>query len=172
MDEVNPYQSPAKDDESIVVHSPGNDRLHDAVIIVLAVLVLLVFGVGLTTLVIWLSQPPIILAEAAVITIWLSWVTKIANMCPSELVAGFILGRWLRRVRPGHVVVGIGLYLFVTILVLHGVGHTRGGWMWQAIGPVGVLIQNIGYSVLMLAIIAFGVRLGRKAKAKAAGKTN
>ena len=174
MSSENPYQAPQSGELGAAADpaAEGSPVKHDVLIIVLSVLCLLIVGGGGSYLVYRLIFPPGYYPGFALSTFfWISWGARVVGGFTGQLVAGALLGRYLKRVRPRYVLWGIVLYIagasIVELVVFFDAGHAV--WL-DTVGPVGALVQRVGHLAVLLAVVYGGILLGRKAQREAEQK--
>jgi hypothetical protein len=93
--------------------------------------------------------------------IWFHWGGKIVGRLACDLAAGFLLGRYLRRVNPIHAVVAF-MALPIGILLLNAAARESWGLPIRYVGLGGAALQLVVQLATMFLVLLFGTRLGRR----------
>jgi hypothetical protein len=100
--------------------------------------------------------------EGAALMYWLRWGGKVVGRFCGDLTCGFLMGRYLQRIRPHYVLlVFVSLPLGI-IAINRGFLDANDGLWLRSVGLVGCVIQ-LTLQLLMMAVIVFvGVRIGQQ----------
>ena len=141
----------------------------DSVVLLCAIILLAVVGAGGGALLWHLSKPSWVFLENVWVIYWIKWACMVMGAFTGQLLAGFILGRYLSHVKPWQVLVGIALYVTVVGAFNNWFIHGDGGLRQNAIGYIGIVSQSVLHLVFMLAMVGVGCLFGRRQRNRRQG---
>ncbi len=136
----------------------------DAVIILTALFSFQVFGTlgGAVLAYCVVASGPWIGDEAITAMFWIQWGGRIIGRFAGDSICGLLLGRFLRRVNPWHVLLCIAMVPIAIILINHGFWDANDGLWIHYVGTFGGIIQLVIQVAAMVAVVAIGICLGRR----------
>jgi hypothetical protein len=93
--------------------------------------------------------------------IWCHWAGKIVGRLCCDFAAGVLLGRYLRRVNPIHVVAAF-MALPIGNLILNPAVHESWSLPIRHVGLGGAALQLVVQLASMFLVLLLGTRLGRR----------
>lgn len=99
---------------------------------------------------------------AITLMFWLRWAGKIVGRFCGDLISGFVIGRYLQRLKPRYV---LSLFILVPITLIainHGFLNANDGLWVQSVGIIGCILQLAVQMLAMFLILSLGVWFGRR----------
>lgn len=152
------------DEQRSVVPAGGRWLSCDLLAIVLASASVFVLAPVAGALVVRFSTPDLWYGSDFSVLYWIRWGARLVGRWPFDLLAGILLGAWLRRISPWHVWLAVVAILCAVVAGNRGfLGVDDGRWVAQ-VGPGWAALQLMVQIAAILGMTAVGIWMGRRSQ--------
>jgi hypothetical protein len=140
------------------------ERGHDSLTIVLGLACLALLGGGGAALCMFTAVPPGTYFVSPRIVIWVRWGAQLVGKLPGLALGGALLGNYLRRFDPWHVLAGVAVYIVCADVLDVVVGSRAASSMIAVLGiTLALVLQSLSIAT-SLGAIATGIWFGQKVR--------